>query len=275
MVYNLLYFSKLYKGILVQVLLGSEHTVFKIDGDIDKYRQLKEFIDLNFSAKYIKENILFIPLSTEYNHKRKFLMRWLYSEYKKETKNYKKELKFELVKRVNQPIHIHFLPQKNQAITISATFYDNHVCQLILDSKNDKCNLFLLQYFSGSIRLKSLSFNLYEVTITTPNDKHSLREFFTKKSLNGVNVSMLYNAKALELFLSLIKEELPLSDIDRAFRVLKVDKSDSLKEIKKIYKQLAKSYHPDLSKLENNESTKKFQALSEAFTLIKKYKEVA
>ncbi len=259
----------------MQVLLGSEYTVFKVDGDIDAYKQLKEFIDLNFSAKYVKENILLIPLSTENNHKRKFLMKWLYSEYKKETKNFKKELKFELIKRIDKPIHIHFLPKKDQAVTISATFYDNQVCQLILDSKNDNCNLFLLQYFSGYIRLKSLSFNLYEVTVTTNQHKQSLQEFFTKKSMRGVSVNMQYNAKALELFLSLIEEETPLSDVDRAFKILKVDKSDSLKEIKKTYKKLAKTYHPDLSSLEYEESTKKFQTLSDAFTLIKKYKEVA
>ena len=63
--------------------------------------------------------------------------------------------------------------------------------------------------------------------------------------------------------------------MDRAFEILKVDKSDSLKEIKKTYKKLAKTYHPDLSTLEYEESTKKFQTLSDAFTLIKKYKEVA
>ena len=259
----------------MQVLLGLEHTIFKLDGTLDAYKQLKDFIDLNFDVKYIQENRLFIPLCEPYNHKRKFLMKWLYSEYKKNTKNFKKELKFELIKRLNKPIHIHFQPKENQKIIISATFYDNQVCQLVVDSKNELCENYLLHYFAGHIRLKSLSFHLYEIKVKTKKQKLSLKNFLKKSHLNGVPVTMNYNEKALELFLNLIEEKKPLSEVDRAFKILKVDKSDSLKEIKKRYRKLAKNYHPDLSALDYEESTKKFQILSEAFDLIKKYKEVA
>lgn len=256
----------------MKVLLGVEHTVFKIDGVLDEYKQLMDFIQLNFSTKFIKDNILFIPLSTADNHKRKFLMKWLYSYYKKDAINFKEELKFELIKRMDKPIHIHFLPKENQAITLSLTFYDNASCQLISDTKSDKCNLYLLQYFSGHIRLKSLNFNLYEITAQTKKHKSRLEEFVKMDNLDGLNIRFQYNKKAFELFLNIEDEKEENSEVDRAFMLLKVNKNDSLSKIKKSYKKLAKAYHPDLSKLDDAESTKKFQIISDAFTLIKQYK---
>jgi len=259
----------------VQVLLGIEHTIFKIDGYADEYKQLMQFINLNFNAKNIKENILFIPMSIDDNHKRKFLMKWLYSYYKKNSTNFKPELKNELIKRINKPVHIHFLAKENQLVTISATFYDNAICQLVLDSKENSCNYYILQYFSGYIRLKSLTFNLYELKIESKEHKKALLEFFKKKRLGDIEVRMHFNKKALELFLDMIEEPKELSEIEKACSILKVKKSDSLNSIKKHYRKLAKTYHPDLSSLDINESTQRFQMISDAFDIIKRYKTAA
>ena len=190
----------------MQVLLGVEHTIFKVDGYTKEYKQLLAFIELNFNAKNIKENVLFIPMSIEDNHKRKFLLKWLYSYYKKNSTNFKPELKEELLKRINKPVHIHFLPRKNELVTISATFYDNGICQLVLDNKNNSCNLYILQYFSGYIRLKSLTFNLYEINIESQDQKKALRVFFQKKRLSDVTIALQYNKQALEFFLEMIHE---------------------------------------------------------------------
>jgi len=259
----------------VQVLLSVDHTIFKIDATVDKYAQLLRFIDTNFNAKKVKENILFISASSQYNDKRKLLMKWLYTYYRKETKNYNSNLKFELVKRIDKPIHIHFKPNENQLVTISTTFYDNANCQLVLDSKCEKCNRFILQYFAGYVKLKSTTFNLFEVTISSEKQKQSLRDFLLKDQLNSIPMKMLYNKRALEYFLDIPLESGLLSEIEKAYTLLKVKESDSFSEIKKHYKKLAKAYHPDLSTLDINESTEKFQVLSDAFSIIKKYKTAA
>lgn len=259
----------------MQVLLGVEHTIFKIDGFTDDYKQMMQFIERNFAAKKVQEHVFFIPASLENNHKRKFLMKWLYSYYKKSTSNYRAELKFELIKRIEKPIHIHFLPKKNELLNISTTFYENATCQLILDSKNNSCNLYILQYFSGQIRLKSLTFNLYEVKIETNAHKQSLRDFLSKKKIGSVTVSMQYNKNALEYFLDMINEPTKVDPVDKACAILKVNKYDALSVIKKHYRKLAKTYHPDLSSLDINESTQRFQSISDAFDIIKKYKTAA
>lgn len=262
----------------MQVLLGTTHTVFRVDGYIDEYLHIINYIKDNFPTKRVKENIFFIPHDTGKNDKRKFLMKWLYSYYKKSAINFKEHLKFELLNRVDKPIHIHFLARKNEVMKISTTFYDNHICQLILENKNEACNLFLMQYFSGCIRLKSINFNLYELKIITQKQKTSLHMFLQKKQLHDISVEMHFNKRALELFLNINKalEKPELSkELTKALALFNVKESDSLLEIKKIYKKLAKTYHPDLSSLEYQESTKKFQTLSDAFSLIKKYKAAA
>ncbi|MDF1884063.1 J domain-containing protein [Sulfurimonas sp. SAG-AH-194-C21] len=262
----------------MQVLLGATHTVFKVDGYVNDYQQIRDYIEENFTVKQVKENILFIPSSTDTKDKRKFLMKWLYSYYKKSTLNFKKHLKFELLKRLEKPIHIHFLASKNQTVGISATFYENSICQLVLESRSETCNLYLLQYFSGNIRLQSTIFNLYELKVITQNHKRLLQNFLIQRKLDDVPVQMQYNKIALELFLKI--KESPTSvkvttELTKALALLKVKESDSLSIIKKTYKTLAKTYHPDLSKLEHEESTKKFQLISDAFSLIKKHKAAA
>jgi hypothetical protein len=259
----------------VQVLLALEHTIFKIDATIDNYTQLLRFIEINFSVKKVKENILFIPMIQVHNHKRKFLMKWLFSYYKKETKNYNPQLKFELVKRIEKPIHIHFLAKENQLVTLLVTFYDDATCQLVLDSRCEKCNLFLLQYFAGYIRLKSATFNLFELSISTKKQEDRLRNFLKKDLFYTVPIKMLYNKQALEYFLDMSLKKEALSELEKAYALLKVKESDSLREIKKHYKKLAKVYHPDLSRLDIVESTANFQILSDAFSIIKRYKTAA
>ena len=86
---------------------------------------------------------------------------------------------------------------------------------------------------------------------------------------------MLFNTKAFNSFL-LANKELPISnELESACNILNVSRFDSLDTVKKHYKKLAKSYHPDLSSLSHDVSTKKFQTLSHAFDIIKRYKTVA
>src|SRR4051812_39904301 len=51
------------------------------------------------------------------------------------------------------------------------------------------------------------------------------------------------------------------------YKILGVEKTASLDEIKKAYRKLAKSYHPDLNP-GNKEKEKKFKEISHAFDLI-------
>jgi len=259
----------------MQVLLGVEHTVFKINAYVEDYKELLLFIYKNFESKQIKENVLLLPVSSDNNDRRKLLMKWFYAKYKKSAKNFKAQLKYELLKRIQKPIHIHFLESKIKKNTLNATFYEDGICQIVMDYKNDRLHHYLLKYFRGCIQLKSTHFNLYELNIHTPQHKKLLYDFLNQKKIEKISTEIEYDYDALDCFLNLKKNSQKLNQIEHAFKILKVQKTDSIKEIKKAYKQMAKTYHPDLSHLDDEESTKKFQILSDAFTLIKKYKLVA
>ena len=255
----------------MQILLSPEHTIFKVKDSTEDYTQLLEYIDANFNATYVKENVLYIPVSTANNrNKRIFLMKWLYSYYKKSSSNISEKLKSELTKRLENPIHLYLLPKEN-LITISATFYENSICQLGLNESNVTCDLYLNKHFSGVITLISEKFNLYDIDVNESKKKELLKIFLTKTKLDEVNVKFNYDANAFNFFFQMSK----IDELEKACRILNVKREDSLRDIKKNYKKLAKTFHPDLSTLHETTSTKKFQILTDAFEIIKKFKVAA
>jgi len=259
----------------VQVLLAVEHTIFKIDDTVDNYKNFINFIIKNCNLKNIKENQFFIPRSLVHTESRKELMKRLYTFYKRNSKNFNENLKFELLKRIDKPIHIHFLSKGNIKVSISATFYEDHICQLLIDSKQKYLKEYILEYFGNTITHKNSIFHLYELKLLTIEDKYKIKVFLQKNEIAGVSVSMIFNIRALNSFL-LSSDCIPIQmDLENACHLLQVSKSDSLEKVKKHYRKLAKVYHPDLSSLENNVSTEKFQSLSNAFDIIKKYKTAA
>ena len=259
----------------MQVLLALEHTIFKIDDTIDDYKRFLKFLNLHFNVKSIKENQFFVPRAVECTQHRKQLMKWLYSFYKKDAKNFNDKLKFELLQRIDKPIHIHFLSSnKTTPITISATFYEDSICQLLLAGKSRGCREYIIEYFKGLVTEKSLSLFLYELKLVRIEDKYKLREFFQKKEIHNTQVSMLYNSKAFDAFLLSSKKSVS-TEFENACNILHVSESDSFEKIKKHYRKLAKAYHPDLSCLAPDVSTVKFQILLNAFDIIKRYKAAA
>lgn len=170
----------------MQILLSPEHTIFKVKDSTQDYGQLLEYIDVNFNATYVKENVLYIPVSSENSrNKRLFLMKWLYSYYKKSSSNVSEKLKSELSKRLENPIHLYLLPKSN-LITISATFYEDSICQLGLNESNITCDLYLRKYFSNNITQISDKFNLYDIDVKLSRKKQLLKTLFKQKDRKSV-----------------------------------------------------------------------------------------
>lgn len=255
----------------MQILLSPEHTIFKVKDSTEDYGQLLEYIDANFNATYVKENVLYIPVSPKnHRNKRIFLMKWLYSYYKKNSSNVSEKLKSELSQRLENPIHLYLLP-KSQLLTISVTFYEDSICQLGLSESNATCDSYLKKCFSEDITIISEKFNLYDIDVNVSKKKELLKTLLSKKELDEVNVKFQYDANAFNFFFQMSKKD----ELEKACRILNVKSEDSLRDIKKNYKILAKTFHPDLSTLHESTSTKKFQILTDAFEIIKKFKEAA
>lgn len=256
----------------MQVLLNIQQTIFKLDDTVAEHSKMMQYIKSHFVFTQIKENVFYLPSSHDKLKERSVLLKWLYIEYKKSAKNFKKELKSELIKRIDKPIHLYFASTQKRSTNIVATFYENNICQLAVEKKCEISQNYILKQFTGHISLKSKTFNLYDVQVDTAKHRKTLSDFFQTKSIATVQLNILYNKAALHSFLQMSES---LDKIDKACMILKVSKNDSLKEIKKNYKRLAKSYHPDRANVNLSASTEKFQLLQKAFETIIKYKEVA
>lgn len=260
----------------MQILLGAQGTVVKVQGSRNKIQHILNFIETQFSNKLVTQECIEIYFCTQERLERVFLMKWLYSLYFKQHNNVPVDLRSALISRIEKPIVIHLPPIVRVTISIIVTFYEGGICHLGIDQFNKTCDKFLMQYFSGYITLKSKTFNLYELSLYRLEDKQTLAHFLTKVKIHGVNVNLKYNTQARDRFLEITPK---MKAIDKAYLTLKVNKTDSFNKIKLKYKKLAKVYHPDLCEVKSKQNIKKntehFQTLLEAFSLIKKEMSVA
>ena len=90
----------------MQILLGANETIIKINSLSLKIDQIQSFIAQHFSQKQIKSNSIFIPAHNQDCHKRVFLLKWCYSIYSKKTNILLPQLKEQLVKRHKKSIRI-------------------------------------------------------------------------------------------------------------------------------------------------------------------------
>jgi len=90
----------------MQILLGVNETIIKINSFSLKIDQIQNFIMQHFSKKQIESDSIFIPAHNQDCHKRVFLLKWCYSIYAKKTNIQLPQLKEQLVKRHKKPIRI-------------------------------------------------------------------------------------------------------------------------------------------------------------------------
>jgi len=91
---------------VVQILLGTNETIIKINSLSLKIDQIQDFVMQHFSQKQIESNSIFIPAHNQDCHKRVFLLKWCYSIYAKKVNINLPQLKEQLVKRHRKPIRI-------------------------------------------------------------------------------------------------------------------------------------------------------------------------
>ena len=90
----------------MQILLGINETIIKINSLTLKIDQIQDFIMQHFSQKQIESNSILIPAHNQNCHKRVFLLKWCYAIYTKKVNIDLPQLKEQLVKRHTKPIRI-------------------------------------------------------------------------------------------------------------------------------------------------------------------------
>lgn len=260
------------------IILDAHRTVFKIPQGRNKIQHILQFIQANFTPKMLNQNTIEIPFHAKEHEHRVFLLKWLYSLYKKSNDKALQNLKPTLIERIEKPIELHLTPVSLPLLNVIVTFYEEGICHLALDRFSEVCDLTLKHYFSGYIRVESQTFNLYELSIRSLQEKESLRFFLRNPISKKYEMSIRFNEQAFERFMDVIAT-VNIDELDKAYLLLNVKKEDSFKQIKQSYKKLAKVCHPDLlsfySKQNIKKSTQDFQVLLDAFQLIKKHKSLA
>ncbi|MCF6173013.1 MAG: J domain-containing protein [Campylobacteraceae bacterium] len=249
----------------MQILLGADETVIKINSKETNIEYIQNFINDCFTDVITKSNYIFIPKSFKSHHYRTFLLKWLYTLYTKKTNNYIPELKNLLVNRQHKAIKILF--KKRVIHKINYSINKNKTIDITIKPRNDQ----IIHKLESFLKVKTLS----PIKISTKEKKELLGKLIYSKDIINVPHIHIFDKNIMEKFL--VKDEIKEAKecfIDKAYLVLGLTPCDDKKRVIKQYKLLARKYHPDMLNSKDIKTislcTKKFQNISEAYKILKK-----
>jgi len=263
----------------MQVLLKKEMTIFYIDYCYMKF--IYYFIENNFKNKLLrKDSITLFNLQIESNFHKEVLIKWLYNLYKRKENSKKPLLESKLLKR-SKTVKIIF--SKPTCISIIWKIIDEKYISFKLSSKSEKILKDMESYLKTEInRLSDEEFILkilknkkclLESLLNNKSftNKCLLESLLNNKSFTNITHKHRYNTKDMKNFLkdNDTKDEF----YKEAYSILNLkDFTDDIRLIKKQYRLLATTYHPDLQNTSCPQTqlvyTKKFQEINSAYQTI-------
>jgi len=260
----------------MQILLGSQSTLVKIQDSRKNFQHILNFIETQFEDRVVKKNAIYLPENNDEKYKRAFLMKWIYAYYTRKYNKAVPNLKEVLMNRVAKPIHLDLPVLQDEPFEIDVEFVSGTRCRLKSNRANPLYDKGIQRYFRSMEISKGSNANCIEITTNSDVDKARLKFFFSLNKLNTVSLNFIYDDQKMESFF-MLKQLRP--DISNACRVLNVRIDDSLKTIRKNYLYLAKKCHPDLlsDKAEHHikKATEDFQSLLAAFDIMKVHKQAS
>jgi len=249
----------------MQILLGVNETIIKINSKSTKIDYIQHFINTHFENSTIKNNSIFIPESYENCYHRTFLLKWLYTLYAKKSNNYLPQLKESLINRQHKPIKI-LLPKKI-IHRITYLIYDKETLHITIQPQNSQIAYKLKSFLLTKITILP---TYLSVNIKTKEEKELFKRFIYSKSIIDIPHLHIYDKKKMESFLKI--EQKVLTKVDKAYMTLEISSDYDAKSLKKQYKKLAKEFHPDkvISKdiQTINLFTSKFQNILDAYEIL-------
>ena len=252
----------------MQILLGARETVIKFYSKSISTEYIQHFISTHFKERKIQKNSIYIPQSKEESYHRIFLLKWLYTLYKRQKKNDISTFKALLVQRQSMPIKIilpHTIIHK-----IIYSLLDNSTIKVQIQPSNHTIALKMKE----SLGVKfSFYASYFTFELHTMKEKKRLQEFLSSKTLINIAHQHIYNQKEINMLLQENnKNEEENSYIQQAHLILGSHPDDDAQTLKKRYKQLAKEFHPDKITAKDTTLvkyyTQKFQHILGAYELL-------
>ncbi|MDQ7045831.1 MAG: DnaJ domain-containing protein [Sulfurimonas sp.] len=249
----------------MQILLGSQETIIKINSKSMSIDYIQDFISTHFLKRRIYKNTITIPASTQDVYHRKFLLKWLYTLYAKKTQNYLPALKERLVYRHAKAIKI-MLPQ--QIIhKLIYTLQDAKTIKIEIKPNNHKIAYLIKRELN--IKMTLLAYTI-ELNLEDESQKNSLKAFMYSTDTIDIPHQHIFSTKVFKAFFSPSRKS--KSAEYNPYIVLGISQDDSMRTIKKRYKYLAKCHHPDMALVKDertlSEHTKVFQSIRHAYEIV-------
>ncbi len=248
----------------MQVLLKKDMTIFYIDYCYMKF--IYYFIENNFKNKLLrKDSITLFNLQIESNFHKEVLIKWLYNLYKRKENSKKPLLESKLLKR-SKTVKIIF--SKPTCISIIWKIIDEKYISFKLSSKSEKILKDMESYLKTEINKLSKEEFILKIT---KDKKRVLESLLNNKNFTNIRYKHRYNTKDMENFLK--DDDTKDEFYKEAYSILNLkDFTDDIRLIKKQYRLLATTYHPDFQNTSCPQTqlvyTKKFQEINSAYQTI-------
>jgi len=255
----------------MQILLGANETIVKINSKTIKIDYIQHFINTHFLTRTITNNFIYIPQSSEDLHHRAFLLKWLYTLYMKKTNNFVPNLKETLIRRQTKPIKI--ILQEKIIHKIRYKIIDEEIIHIEIQPQNNQIEYKIKKYLGTKITIMPS----YLSIVLDTKAKERFKEFIYAKNIIDIPHLHIFHSVKMEEFLSGEKppERVVIDFATQAHKILGSTPFEDKKTIKKRYKKLAMQYHPDKVSTEDENTitlyTKKFQIILDAYNTLQKH----
>ncbi len=250
------------------------------------YYYLQNVIDRNFSNKIGRKNKIIIFPVEEEEVQRKYLLKLVAKNYKKQNQSISEEEIKKLKSSYNSTIKLS-LELKNQILPdlqIDVRFDDTQAIIFSLQNHNRLFVSYLKNYFKDHL----LQYRLRTKTITIfPNSEQTLlrlQKLFSKREHMAWYASFKYDLNSYNLFCDYWFRKQRRKNrfkslnsiLEEYFQTLGCSSFDSYQQVRHRYLQLAKMYHPDRhSSTKGREVvayyTEKFEKIQTAYEILKAY----
>ncbi len=257
----------------MDITLENRAIIFRMRSDSSTFSPVMHFVKNSFKNIKQLQNITIISEDESELIRKRYLLKWAYKNRKNNSVNLK-----DLLNNLFLPIYIipsdHKYVQKTLQITVTHLNTNNEL-HVKLNEYNHTIAQTFEKLFKNSINF-STDKRIFRISVKTKYDLAILKSILSRKKISGISVVFTTH----NLNFSKLNEEKIVSEekayeikLAKSYRVLGITQNSTDKEIKDSYRKMLRNYHPDKVSSKGEETvklyTRRFQAIQEAYTMIK------